>query len=354
MKFVLSATVNASDLRQVLKLWDESGDPRNPFENVLISPLFIAPSTLKIVYEQLKGNRHSTVYFDSGGYYVQQGRIDYETLYDRLRKCYQEYTWADWYVLPDHVPTSKDSPEIVAGKVHDTITAARMFASEMSPDTRARILPVVQGHTEKQIFECVDTYIQMGAPYIGFGSFGTSGASNQMNMVTDQSLRMLKLLSTLGTEKGFNLHLFGVSTPPILYVFERLGVYSFDSLAWMKAAGYGNVFLPFVRGYMVTYRIYDRTHTYQEQFDYLKELTGHRCVFCEDFSKLVNHRMYRILHNLTSVLDTLDILATGKNGFGQSARSVSDETILQVVREGSPSYLRYYEAINEQKLDVSR
>lgn len=347
MKFVLAATINASDLRQVLKLWDESGDPRNPFANVLVTPLFVAQSTFKIIREELKEKRGNTVYFDSGGYYVQQGRIDYETLYDRLRKCYQEHTWADWYVLPDHVPTSRDTPEIVASKVNDTITAARLFSDEMSPNIRDKILPVVQGHTEQQIFECVDTYTQLGAPYIGFGSFGTSGASSQMNLVTDQSLRMLKLLSGLGQEKGFNLHLFGVSTPPILYVFDRLGIYSFDSLAWMKAAGYGNVFLPFVRGYMVTYRIYDRTHTYQEQFDYLKELTGHHCVFCEDFSKLVNHRMYRVLHNLSSVLDTLDILATGNNGFGQSVRPVSNETILQVVREGSPSYLRYYEAINE-------
>ena len=143
-------------------------------------------------------------------------------------------------------PASRDTPTSVADKVKDTITAAQMFVRDMPPNTRDKIIPVVHGHNERQIYECVDTYVDLGAQYIGFGSFGTSGASNQMNTVTDQSLMMLKLLSLLGKEKGFDLHLFGVSTPPILYVFDRLGIRSFDSMAWIKAAGYGNVFLPLI------------------------------------------------------------------------------------------------------------
>jgi hypothetical protein len=345
MNFVMSATANASDLRQVLQLWDECGDPRNPFARVLVSPLFTVPSTFQLVRDEFKGRRGSTVYFDSGGYYVQQGRIAYESLYSHLLECYRANRWADWYVLPDHVPTSCDAPKVVEKKVNDTITAAQLFFNDMPASLRSKALPVVQGHTEKQVADCVEAYVRLGSRYIGFGSFGTSGASSQMNTVTDQSIRMLRLLSALGQKCHFKLHLFGVSTPPILYVFDRLGIYSFDSLAWMKAAGYGNVFLPLVRGYMVTYRIYDRTHTYQDHFSYLKELTGHTCAFCEDFSALVNNRMYRILHNLASVLDTLDILAKGQNGTGKSARQFSQDAILKIVREGSPTYLRYYEAV---------
>lgn len=347
MKFVLSATDNVGTIRKVIRLWDESGDPRDPFAHVLISPLFTTPGTFKLVRDELKYRRGSIVYFDSGGYYVQQGRVDYESLYDRLRKCYKEHSWADWYVLPDHVPTSVDTPEIVTSKVNDTITAARMFAGEMPSDIQNKILPVVQGHTEQQIFECVDTYTQLGASYIGFGSFGTSGASNQMNMVTDQSLRMLKLLSTLGKDKGFNLHLFGVSTPPILYVFDRLGIYSFDSMAWIKAAGYGNVFLPLVRGYMVTYRVYRRTHTYQDHFEYLKELTGHTCPFCEDFTQLTVSKIHRVMHNLVCVMDTLDILSTGQHSKGNTVHNFSQKEIIRIVKEGSPTYLRYYDEVKQ-------
>ncbi|MCI0553170.1 MAG: hypothetical protein L0287_19655, partial [Anaerolineae bacterium] len=307
----MSATANASDLRQVLQLWEESGDPRNPFANVLISPLFAAPSTLKFVRDELKDKRDSTIFFDSGGYFVQQGRISYEALYYKLLNYYTNRInhWADWYILPDHVPTSRDKPETVTAKVNDTITAARMFFNDMSSELHAKALPVVQGHTEQQVLDCIEMYADLGVDYIGFGSFGTCGASNQMNIVTDQSIRMLQILTVRAKEYGFNTHLFGVSTPPILYVFDRLGVSSFDSMAWMKAAGFGNVFLPLVRGYMVTYRTYDRTHIYQENFEYLRALTKHRCPFCEDFSDLVHNRMHRILHNLVCVMDTLDILS---------------------------------------------
>jgi queuine/archaeosine tRNA-ribosyltransferase len=247
--------------------------------------------------------------------------------------------------LPDHVPTSRDTPEIVESKVKDTITEAQIFSAEMPVTIRDKALPVVQGHTEQQVFKCLDAYMQLGAQYIGFGSFGTSGASSQMNLVTDQSLRMLKLLSAQGADKGFKLHLFGVSTPPILYVFNYLDIYSFDSMAWIKAAGYGNVFLPLVRGYMVTYRVYRRTHTYQDHFEYLKELTGHTCPFCEDFTQLMTSKTYRVMHNLVCLMDTLDILSTGRNGTGDLTRYFSQKEIYEIIKAGSPTYLRRYNEV---------
>jgi hypothetical protein len=106
MKFVLSATMNASDLRQVLSLWGESGDSRNPFANMLVSPLFTARGTFRIVKEELKEKRNCDL-FRLGWVLCSAGRINFETLYHRLYKCYQDHTWADWYVLPDHVPTSR-------------------------------------------------------------------------------------------------------------------------------------------------------------------------------------------------------------------------------------------------------
>jgi len=40
VKFIASLIMNASDLRRVIQLWDASGDARNPFAHVLVSPLF--------------------------------------------------------------------------------------------------------------------------------------------------------------------------------------------------------------------------------------------------------------------------------------------------------------------------
>ena len=44
------------------------------------------------------------IIFDSGGYYVQQGVVTYESLYQKLLEFYRINQWADWYVLPDYVP----------------------------------------------------------------------------------------------------------------------------------------------------------------------------------------------------------------------------------------------------------
>jgi len=336
MKFVASLTMNASDLRQAIQLWEASGDPRRPFAQVLVSPLFTQPSTLQIVREELKEKRGSEVYFDSGGYYVQQKRLTYEDLYGQLMDYYWHNRWADWYVLPDWVPTSQDDPQTVENKVRATITVGSFFYEEMPDELKGRVVPVVQGHNKAQVIACVESYTRYAAGPIGFGSFGTSGSTNGVNTVTAQSVEMVRSLIELARGHQLSIHLFGVGTPPILYLFHQLGVSSFDSMAWIRAAGYGNIFLPFVRGYMATYRVAERSHIYQEQFEDLKILTDHRCLFCEDFSVLASNRMYRALHNLAAVLDTLDIL---------QKRHLTDAEIMQVIAIGSPTYLRYYKVI---------
>lgn len=333
MKFVASLTMNASDLRQAIQLWDAWGDPRNPFAHVLISPLFTRSSTLRIVREELKEKRGSHVYFDSGGYYIQQGRLTYNELYSLLMDFYRQNQWADWYVLPDWVPTSQDDPQAVEHKVRATITVGKLFYNELPDELKRRVLPVVQAHTKTQVIDCMEVYNEFASGPIGFGSFGTSGSTNGINTVTDQSVEMLRVLINMANSEGFEVHLFGVSTPPLLYLFKRLGVTSFDSMAWMKAAGYGNVFLPFVRGYMATYRVAERTHIYHENFERLKAITGHHCPFCDDFLTLTSNRMYRVMHNLASVMDTLELLQAGK---------LSHERIMQIISLGSPKYLRYY------------
>ena len=333
MKFILSLTINASDLRQILRLWDDSGDARDPFARVLITPLFASPSTLRLVREELKGRRNSEVCFDSGGYYVQQGRLTYQDLYGRLMDSYQTNQWADRYVLPDWVPTSQDDPSTVDHKVHATVTVGRLFQSELPDILQQKTMPVVQGHTKSQILRCMESYREYAAGLVGFGSFGTGGSNNGMNTVTQQSVRMLHTLTALAERDGLGVHLFGVSTPPILYLFRQLGIASFDSSAWMKAAAFGNVFLPLTRGYMVTYRVSQRTHTYEDTFDRLKRLTGHSCPFCDSFNMLSSSRMHRIMHNLFSMLDTLDLV---------HSEDMSHEQILEIIAAGSPTYLRYY------------
>jgi len=309
LQLVTSLTVDASLLRKLLRLWDESGDPRNPFATVLVTPLFASPSTLKLIREELKERRGATVYFDSGGYYAQQGKITFEELYRTLRDYYQnpDNQWADWYVLPDHVPTSTDSLAVVEEKVNDTVTATRMFYAEMPSMVQERSMPVIQGHTFKQVNRCIEAYRELGPKYIGFGSFGTSGANNSINVTDSRSAATVAHIVRELEDDGIRLHTFGVCTPPVIYAFQRLGIYSFDSLAWQRSAGYGKVYMPFIRAYNVSHRSTRNSALSQVEFELIKERTGHHCPFCENFDHLSKRRLYRSLHNLVAVMDTVKV-----------------------------------------------
>jgi hypothetical protein len=308
VQLVTSLTVDASLLRKLLKLWDEGGDPRNPFASVLVTPLFASPSTLKLIREELKEKRGATVYFDSGGYYAQQGRINFNDLYCRLREYYADpqNQWADWYVLPDNVPTSSDSVAVVDTKVKDTITASRMLFAEMPFHIQERSIPVIQGHTYKQVNDCISTFSDMGVNYMGFGSFGTNGSNSSVNVADSRSALIVEHIASELTNKGVNLHTFGMSTPPVIYAFQKLGVSSFDSLAWQRSAGYGKVYMPFTRAYNVSHRSTRNSALTYSEFSHLRERTHHQCPFCEDFQLLSNDRLHRSLHNLVAVMETID------------------------------------------------
>src|SRR5690606_25614368 len=121
---------------------------------------------------------------DSGGYYVQIGKLKYEELYMPLLEAYRANKWADVYTLPDHVPLSQDSPAVVAQKVRDTIDYSTHFFNEMPDELKSRAMPVVQGHTFEQVDACLTAYLKLGVRWIGFGSFGTTGAKNEVNVTT--------------------------------------------------------------------------------------------------------------------------------------------------------------------------
>jgi hypothetical protein len=337
MQLVTSLTIEANLLRRLLKLWDEGGDPRNPFSSLLVTPLFASTATLKLIREELKEKRGSTVYFDSGGYYAQQGKISFDELYRSLRDFYKQpcNQWADWYVLPDHVPTSKDSPDLVGRKIYDTVAASKNLFYEMPDHLMSKTIPVIQGHTDDQIRFCVENYLALGSRYLGFGSFETCGPNESINRITLQSVDLLKSVNALANHYGFNMHLFGIGSPPAHYLFSQMQVRSFDSLTWLKAAGYGHVFLPFVRGYRIAYRTTGRTYWEEEDFLIWKELTGHQCPFCESFSTLSESRLHRMLHNLVSFMETVDNL-----------RKWDAVKIHSIIESTSSTYMRFLERMN--------
>lgn len=310
IEFVVSLTDSPRNIIKLISKWNESGDGRNPFASVLITPLFASNSTLEIV-KCLKESHGSKIYFDSGGFWVQRGKVSYRELYGQLLDFYKENRWADWYVLPDNVPTSADAPELVEKKARETVVFSEMFFREMPDELKQKAVPVVQGHTSEQLYNAIGVYARLQVKCIGFGSFDTSGKNNGANHLTLAAKERLRAVFDELGKLGIKGHVFGVGIPTAIEVLADLGVASFDSVGWFITAGYGKIFLPFTNGRLCTIR--PRSRNYKSiisnsEFQRLKVETGHSCEFCKNFEDLQNDRWARILHNLACVLDTVQII----------------------------------------------
>jgi hypothetical protein len=307
MTFVASLSNAANDLRHLIRLWEEKGPGEQPFERCIITPLFTDGRTLRHV-RYIHDRWGIQVVFDSGGFFVQQGKVTYDELFPRLLDYYARNDWGEAYVLPDFVPTSRNSPAEVDERVHVTAAEGVKFHRRMPSDLRPRALGVLQGHSAAHLKFCLETYLNSGIPHLGFGSFDTGGVNAEINLFTAQASRRLEVLRDLligpylRGESAIlpSLHLFGVSSPTVLGDFPRILATSFDSSGWLRTAGYGNVYLPFRSRRNVTHgasALSCSRGLSAAAFYAACATTGHECPFCQDFDRIQKDRYARMWHN---------------------------------------------------------
>lgn len=333
LKFVASLTVCPSDIRKIRHHLQLSQTKIDPLETILVTPLFVSSESLEMTRDMAdKGN---TVYFDSGGYYVQIGRLKYEELYMPLLEAYRNNRWASIYTLPDHVPLSQDDPNTVAQKVQDTIDYSTHFFHEMPDELKSRAMPVVQGHNYRHIDACLDAYLKLGVDWIGFGSFGTMGANNEVNVTTQSAIELARYVIEVAHSYNKKVHLFGLGTPALVAMLKGIGADSFDSATWLKSAGFGQIFLPFMRSYNISHRNtvseLQRGITF-EQFNQWCKLTTHSCKLCASLVEMQNIKMYRAVHNLIVMAETVNMVNQGKF-----------DLIQAIYHNGSAKYRREFE-----------
>lgn len=334
LNFYTALTLCPSDIRKIRHLLGVHHVDTNPLHHILITPLFAPPESLALVKE-LKEQNGSTVMFDSGGYYVQVGKLTYQELYYPLLEFYKTNPWADIYTLPDHVPTSQDSKEVVWQKVKETVEYTTLFYQELPVHLQQRALAVVQGHTYEQVDLCLKTYMKLGIRQIGFGSFGTIGKNSGVNIATANAVDLARYVVNVAHQNGVKVHFFGLGAPALVAMIYGAGADSFDSSAWIKSAGFGQVYLPFTRGYNISHR--NGNSELQQgiqfsEFEALKIFTGHSCPFCVSVDELQHQKMYRALHNLIAIQQSVDMVNAG-----------NCDTIEQIYKNGSPRYREEYQ-----------
>ncbi len=136
LQFFASMTAAPSDFQKIERLLAQTNPSSDPLAHILSTPLFMNKEALSSL-RRFQEERNSEVCFDSAGYYVQLGRIDYHALYMKLLNCYRTHRWADRYVLPDNVPLSSDTDAQVEEKVHETVYYSCLLFKEM-PDELKR------------------------------------------------------------------------------------------------------------------------------------------------------------------------------------------------------------------------
>lgn len=310
MQLVIAALSRASDVRIVQRLFRSTGRVPDHVRAVLVTPLVVSSDTLAHT-RRLKEEFGARVLFDSGGYAVQTGRLDYYAMYSGLIDLYRRERWADLYTLPDNVPKGLDSDTEVEAKVRQTVECSELFFEEMPDELRDRALGVVHGRSRAQMEFCLDHYLRLGLHHVGFGSFGTAGQNSSMNIATAGAIANARTLVQLAGQQSVTVHLFGIGAPAILPWIAGTGATSFDSAAWARGAGFGQVFLPLTRGYNISHRLKDSTIQQgltRADFERLRAASGHSCDYCTSFERLQENREARAAHNILATVDALDIV----------------------------------------------
>lgn len=330
LEFYASLTDGPSVFRRTLSLIDKlDTHPSNLFTRILSTPFMLNAEALALL-RNLKEKHGTSVLFDSGGYYVQVGRIGYYELYQTLLATYRAHPWADWYILPDNVPTSQDMPEVVEQKVRETVSFSTMFYQELPDTLKERAVAVVHGHTTRQVEYCIERYLSLGVRALGFGSFGTTGKDQASNVATSNSVTNARAVVAIARSHGLRVHLFGLGAPSLVAMLSGIAADSFDSASWIKSAGFGQVHLPFTRGYNITYQ--NAQSTIQkaiswERFCALKSLSEHECYFCQDYTLLTSAKMHRAVHNLVCITEAVNHINEGRLDVARN-----------VYAHGSPKY----------------
>lgn len=330
LTYFAAITDGPSTLRRVVDLVDAAGPHGSPpVGQVLATPIVLGEVSIA-AFRRLQDERGARVCFDSGGYYVQVGKMRYEDLYLRLLDLYRAHPWADCFVLPDHVPTSCDGADAVWAKVRQTVRWSRMFFEELPAALQERAMPVVHGHTLEQADYALSTYIEMGARQVGFGSFGTFGSNGGVNIAHASSVDLARWVAAAAGRHGIPVHLFGLGVPALVAMIAGLGARSFDSSGWLKAAGFGQVTLPFSRAHNITHRN-TRSDLQEgilwEEFTARRDRTGHCCPYCDEWRSLAACKWRRAAHNLICLNESVAMINRGEHA-----------RIRDIYASGSPKY----------------
>lgn len=295
--------------------WPDRPVPKT-HRNVLLTPIVFGSNKTGLTYiKELKDEGIiDNVMFDSGGFQVLTGALKSKGIstLDDLQKhnedLYNEYDWADIYIMPDHPPNRADSYHNgYKEKVNNTIEASLSFFECLKPEIQGKVAPVFHLQKDEDIDYMYDGY----KPMLDKSKFAAYSASALTNPGTPRQLRgdaliMLNELQKKLIPENVNVHCLGIASPPAVFMLNYVGARTFDASTPIIGAGLGKAFFPYMGGMSCSIRRdKEDDNMTQEKLDRLKKLTNHRCPYCHELEPMkratkvdgIPGYMFRRYHN---------------------------------------------------------
>ena len=292
--------------------YDWQGPVANPYRNVLITPIALPSnrSFLKVLKEAKEKGDIERVMFDSGGFQVMTGSLknvnSLEDLLERDTEIYTEEDWADIYILPDHPPVGEDNFSDVEQKIISTVESSLKFVEGLPDKIKYKSAPVFHA----KYLEHINYFFEGYKDIIELSKFATYSAAGKTfkdkpRQLDVETMRILQSLVNKLEDIEASVHCLGVASPPAVFCLGQLGVRTFDSSTAVRVAATGKVLFPYTTAKDCSDR--RETSINADELAELREVTGHRCPFCEDIDELKEDNSARKLHNLI-VLDQLSYI----------------------------------------------
>lgn len=321
--FVPSLTYKAREVFECAESFN-SDLPVSLFDYVLIT-IIAAGARLELQAIQNRVGNGTKVVFDSGGFFVQTGKMRYDELHEPLMKAFLQHQWAHLYTLPDNVPSVEDSQDTIDYRVRETVKGSVRFFQQLPDHLKERALGVIQGNLKWHHDYCLEHYLKAGIPNVGFGTFGKV---TDLEMLTNA--RRMRLISQREGMKHF--HLFGFGHLGATVYAKYVNPDTFDSASFMVVAGYKRIGAPFVH-YMNISEKRAAPCISPERWRFVVEHTNHFEV--ADYKELVASRKARLFNNLVAQYLTVDRLNNPDFGYMRQCAKLSSfheqKRVLQII-----------------------
>lgn len=191
----------------------------------------------------------------------------------------------------------------------------------LAPRFGARLMPVVQGRTEKEIIKSCEGILHRfpNPTWIAIGGLvpllRTSGFHRIARASTPQA-RIARLIRTVRSYfPNSILHVFGVGSIQTMLALFSIGAQSADSIGWRQAAGFGSIYLPGTNQRLLSWDSEGQRPRPIISTDERELLARCNCPVCRPIKRL-QHRIRRLssgfeprsLHNLWVLQNEIDSL----------------------------------------------